>query len=99
VAGLVPCPISVIIMLMAVSLGAYLLGLLAVLGISVGIAALLTAVGLIAIRGRSALIARMEKRGKPMERVHRFLDIGSAILIILLGLALALLYLPLPTWL
>ena len=55
---------------------------------------LLTIVGLVTIRGRSGLIAAMERRGHSVERLHDVMEYGSAVLVLLPGAGFFLLYLP-----
>ena len=53
--GLVPCPASVTVMLMALSIGQAGFGLLAVLGFSLGLAVTLVGVGLMVVAGLTRL--------------------------------------------
>jgi ABC-type nickel/cobalt efflux system permease component RcnA len=54
--GLVPCPSAIAILLGAIALHRYAFGLLLVLVFSVGVASTLTAVGLLVLASRAALL-------------------------------------------
>lgn len=81
--GLVPCPSAVIVMLSAVALHRTALGLAMITAFSVGLAAVLTGIGLLVVRGR-----RMLERTPLRSRLSVQLPIVSAALVALVGLLL-----------
>ena len=98
-AGMIPCPLSITIMLMAVSLQAYWLGLFTVIGVSLGTAALLSLVSVLVIKGRAGLFARGDKNSATAVRLNNITSFAGALLIILLGVGLCVLYSPISGWL
>jgi ABC-type nickel/cobalt efflux system permease component RcnA len=81
--GLVPCPSALVLLLGAISVGRLELGILLVLAFSVGLAAVLTGMGLLVVYARWLL-----RRFSFELRVPRFLPAASALLISIAGLAL-----------
>ena len=53
--GMIPCPASITVMLLALSIGKFASGLLAVMGFSIGLAITLVGIGLIVVAGISRL--------------------------------------------
>ncbi len=82
--GLLPCPSALVLLLTAVSLQRAGFGIVLVAAFSLGMAAVLMAVGLLFVKG-SRLLAGTTR----MSRISRYLPIGSAIIILCLGLILA----------
>jgi ABC-type nickel/cobalt efflux system permease component RcnA len=83
--GIIPCPSALVVMLAAIALNRIGFGLALVLAFSLGLAAALTAIGLVFIyAGR--LFERVPARGKVM----RLLPVLSALFITLIGLAITL---------
>lgn len=68
-AGIVPCPLAMAVMFLSVSFGIYYVGLISVLGMSLGMFLLLFPIGAVVIRSRNSL----EKRLQPESRLRRFL--------------------------
>ena len=58
--GMIPCPASITVMLLALSIGQFASGLLAVMGFSLGLAIALVGIGLLVVGG----LSRLEKTGK-----------------------------------
>ena len=58
--GMIPCPASITVMLLALSIGQFGSGLLAVMGFSLGLAIALVGIGLLVVGG----LSRLEKTGK-----------------------------------
>ena len=81
--GIVPCPGALIILLLAVALHRIAFGLLLILAFSLGLAAVLIAIGLLMVKARP-LMARFSGSGP----LIRALPVVSAIAITLLGLAM-----------
>lgn len=82
--GIVPCPAALIVLLSAVALGRIGFGLLLIVAFSLGLAAVLIAIGLMMVyAGR--FMARLSGEGR---LVTRYLPLTSAALITVLGIAL-----------
>ncbi len=82
-AGIVPCPAAIVVLLAAIAVGRVALGLGLIVVFSLGLAAVLVALGVLAVRGR-ALLDRFDPHGT----IARRAPIASAILVTLLGVAL-----------
>ena len=81
--GLVPCPTALVVLLAAVSLHRVGYGLVLILAFSVGLAAAMTAIGLLAVAAKRTY-GRLSFEG----RVVRLLPAVSALVIIGLGLTM-----------
>src|SRR5262249_42101185 len=81
--GLLPCPSALVVLLAAISLHRVAFGLLLVVAFSVGLAAAITGVGLVAVLAKSAF-ARVDGRG----RLLAVLPAVSALVIVLAGVAM-----------
>ena len=81
--GLLPCPAALVLFLTAVALGRVGLGLLLVLIFSLGLAAVLVAVGLLFIKG-SQLLSRVPQISGSFTWVSAF----SAALVLILGIGI-----------
>jgi len=81
--GLIPCPSALVLLLGAIALGRTGFGLLLVLAFSVGLASVLTAIGLLCVHAR-----RLFGRLSFEPRVPRLLPVASALAITLAGLAI-----------
>lgn len=81
--GLLPCPAALVLLLTSVALQRTAFGLLLVLAFSIGLAGVLTLVGLLVVKGRRVL-----DRWPSFHRLSRVLPIVSAALIFLLGVLL-----------
>jgi nickel/cobalt transporter (NicO) family protein len=82
-AGLLPCPSALVVLLSAIALHRVGLGLVLILAFSVGLAATITAIGLVAVLARRAF-GRLSLDG----RVVRALPAVSAALILFVGIAI-----------
>jgi nickel/cobalt exporter len=87
--GLLPCPTALVVLLAAISLHRVGYGLLLIVAFSIGLAAAITAIGLLAV-GAKSVFGRMSFEG----RVVRALPAVSALVIIALGIAMAVRTLP-----
>ena len=83
--GIIPCPAALVVLLSAVSLGRVGFGLLLIVAFSLGLAAVLIAVGLLMVYARR-LMASVDGSG-PL--VTRWLPLTSAAVIASLGFAIA----------
>ena len=83
--GLLPCPSALVVMLGAIALGRIAFGLLLIVAFSAGLAAVLTAIGLVLVHARH-LFERLPLDG----RLARFAPVASALVISAAGLAIVL---------
>jgi len=81
--GLLPCPSALVVLLAAISLHRVAFGMLLVLAFSLGLAAAITAVGLVAVLAKSAF-RRFDGRGRALA----LLPAVSALVIVLAGVAM-----------
>lgn len=81
--GLVPCPSALVVMLGAIALQRVGLGLLLIVAFSLGLAGVLTAIGVIFVHA-GRLVERMPGRG----RLLPALPVASAALVILVGMGI-----------
>ena len=87
--GLLPCPTALVVLLAAISLHRVAYGLVLIVAFSVGLAATITAIGLLAVTAKR-LFARLSFEG----RLVRLLPAASAVVIIGLGIAMTIRALP-----
>ncbi len=85
--GLVPCPEALGVMLIAIGLGRIGLGLALIVAFSLGLAAVLIAIGILLVRCKSRWLDRLSKPGSSWQRL---LPLVSAVIVTLLGTAIAL---------
>lgn len=83
--GLVPCPAALVLLLSAISLGRLEFGMVLVVVFSMGLAVVLTGIGLLMVYAR-----RLFERFSFEARVPRFLPVASALAISLAGLLIVL---------
>ena len=82
--GLVPCPEALGVMLIAIGLGRIGLGLALIVAFSVGLAAVLIAIGILLVRCKF----RLDRLGKPGSPWQRLLPLVSAVIVTLLGVGI-----------
>ena len=87
--GLLPCPTALVVLLAAVSLHNVALGMLLVAAFSVGLAAVLTGIGLAFVVGQRSLSRRGTLAGLAGSAAARLLPIVSAAAITLAGVLIA----------
>jgi len=87
--GLVPSPSALIILLAAIGLGRTGFGVLLVLGYGFGMAATLTAAGFALVVLRRKWSGRFDRAGSRWARWARFTPVGTAALVLLVGVGLA----------
>jgi ABC-type nickel/cobalt efflux system permease component RcnA len=85
--GIVPCPAALVVLLGAVATRQIGLGLLLIVAFSVGLAAVLIAIGLVVVCARR-LVARFDRTGAAGPLVHRWLPLASATVMTLAGLVI-----------
>lgn len=78
--GLLPCPSALVLLLTAISLQRIQFGMLMVLFFSLGLAGVLTTIGLLFVKG-----SRLVQATSKFERLARYIPVGSAIVILLIG--------------
>lgn len=81
--GLIPCPSALVLLLGAISLDRLELGMILVISFSMGLAAVLTAIGLLLVYAR-----RFFERQSFIPRVPRILPVASAFAVSIAGLAI-----------
>jgi len=84
-AGMVPCPGSLVVLLFAVARDALWLGLLSVFGISLGMLALLAPLAIATSASRTGLLALARRADQSVEAVARWLEYLSIALILTIG--------------
>jgi ABC-type nickel/cobalt efflux system permease component RcnA len=82
--GIVPCPAALVVLLSAVSMQRIGFGLLLIVAFSIGLAAVLIAIGLLMVYARN-FMARFQSEGK---WITHWLPITSSAFIVMFGLAL-----------
>jgi ABC-type nickel/cobalt efflux system permease component RcnA len=82
--GLVPCPEALGIMLVAIGLNRAGLGLVLVIAFSLGLAAVLIALGIVLVRSKGLI----ERAGGLDARWQRWLPLASAVVVTALGIGL-----------
>jgi len=87
--GLVPSPSALIILLAAIGLGRTGFGVLLVLGYGFGMAATLTAAGFALVVLRRKWSGRFDRAGSRWARWARYTPVGTAALVLLVGIGLA----------
>ncbi len=87
--GLLPCPSALVLMLGAIAAGQVLFGLVLVVAFSLGLTVVLTGIGLVLVYTRQAVGLRLGRTSNLAAPLLRVAPLGSALLISLLGLAMA----------
>jgi nickel/cobalt exporter len=83
--GLVPCPSALILMLSAIALGRPGVGLILLVGFSMGLAAVLMGIGVLAVYAKHLLPKSETTMQRPL---FRLIPVFSAVVVICLGLAM-----------
>ena len=88
--GLIPCPSALVVMLAAISLGQALFGMLLIVAFSVGLSAVLVAIGLALVFGRRLTAGRTESlvRRPALARMAAMAPVVSAAAVTLAGIAI-----------
>jgi ABC-type nickel/cobalt efflux system permease component RcnA len=87
--GLVPSPSALIVLLAAIGLGRTGFGILLVVAYGFGMAATLTAAGFALVLLRRRWAGRFPRAGGRWARIARFTPVGTAMLVLLVGVGLA----------
>ena len=85
IAGLIPCPLTLFVMVTALSRGVPAAGLAFAASMFLGIAFTLGAVAALAVYGRNVLEHLMTRHGVAMMTVARIMDAGGGLLLVLFG--------------
>jgi len=85
--GIVPCPAALVVLLGAMASRQIGLGLLLIVAFSVGLAAVLIAIGLLVVCARR-LVTRFDRTGVEGSLVHRWLPLASASVMTVAGLVI-----------
>lgn len=81
--GMIPCPASITVMLLALSIGQFTSGILAVAGFSIGLAITLVGIGLIIVAG----VSRLQHRSGRMHWLSAKAPVISAVVVMVSGVA------------
>jgi ABC-type nickel/cobalt efflux system permease component RcnA len=84
--GLIPCPAAIVVLLTAVSLNRIGFGFLLIVAFSIGLAAVLVAIGVLMVQARR-VVARFGSEESPL--IQRWLPLTSSAVMTLLGIAIA----------
>jgi ABC-type nickel/cobalt efflux system permease component RcnA len=84
-AGLIPCPLTLFVMLYALARGVTAAGLAFAAAVLAGIAITLGAVALAAVLARDGLLRLLARHGTSIEKLARALDAVSGALLLLIG--------------
>jgi nickel/cobalt exporter len=85
IAGLIPCPLTLFVMVLAISRGVPEAGLAFAASMMVGVALTLGLVAVVAVVGRDALTAALARFGAPVAVVARGLDGLAGLLLVAFG--------------
>jgi len=87
--GIIPCPTALVVLLAAIAYHRVALGLVWILAFSLGLAAVLTGLGLLAVYGRGIMSKRNVARFKFTGTLMSRLPMASALVVAVLGIAIA----------
>lgn len=94
-AGIVPCPLALMIMLITIPAQIVWIGITSVIGISIGMFLLLFIVGELSMRSRNKVVQIFEKDSSKVTVISEVLSYISISAIIVLGLGITLFFFPL----
>ncbi len=89
-AGIVPCPVTLTVMLFSLSKGVPILGIVSAVSISVGMFMLISLIGFTAIKFRDGILFLSDKTVRKTELVSVILEYASIAMIIVIGLLMSL---------
>jgi ABC-type nickel/cobalt efflux system permease component RcnA len=84
-AGLIPCPLTLFVMIFALSRGVPEAGIVFAISIMLGVALTLSVVAILAISVRSGVTTLIERYGGQFDYAGRFIKAAAGILLILIG--------------
>ena len=85
VAGLIPCPLTLFAMLLALAKGVPLAGLTFAFAMLFGVGFTLTAVAVATVVARERSLALFSRHGASIERISRLLDFVSGFFLLTIG--------------
>jgi nickel/cobalt transporter (NicO) family protein len=88
--GIIPCPISMAVMIFSLAADAPWLGIYLSFFLSIGTAATLTVFAFVAIVLKQQILSRIDRSRRSTERAHHAVEIGGALLFVLCGIVLLL---------
>ncbi|MGB3341674.1 MAG: hypothetical protein WBB37_09355 [bacterium] len=86
--GIIPCPGAVIMLIFAISMDIFVLGIISTIFMALGMAATVSFTGVLSILTRKAFTKSLTKRTRVGSILQTILSTGGAILIIIIGLFL-----------
>ena len=84
-AGLVPCPLTLFAMFLAVSKGVVAAGLTFAVAMMIGLPLTLIGVATVTVLARDRALALMGRHGASVERINRAFDLGTGMLLLAIG--------------
>lgn len=87
VAGLVPCPLTLFALFLALSKGVLIAGLTFAAAMMLGVSLTLIGVAMLTVLVRNQSLAFLDRHGASVERVSRTLDLATGVLLTAIGLA------------
>ncbi|MCK4956472.1 MAG: hypothetical protein KAS49_02465 [Candidatus Cloacimonetes bacterium] len=88
--GMVPCPVSLTIILFSIYLQMLWLGIVTVIALSLGMAVTISFIGIIMIKSRGLVGKLTHKNSKRAEIMQKILAVSGSLIIILIGVSLVL---------
>jgi nickel/cobalt transporter (NicO) family protein len=85
-AGLIPCPLTMLLLIYALATTSFMVTVLLVMALGVGIAVTIGGIGLVAILARRFMVAPLDPNHGWYPRIARSLEIASAGVILLVGI-------------
>ncbi len=86
--GIIPCPVSSMIMMLTISNRVAHIGLISVIGISLGMFIVLMLIGILSISSRQGIMIVSGRFFKRTDKVSKIIEFLSIVLIIFIGLSL-----------
>jgi len=89
IGGLLPCPSAVVVMVAAISQGQVLLGMLLIVAFSLGLAGVLTAIGISLVFGKRIPERQRRFVERPaFQKLVRAMPVFSALVVMLVGIGI-----------
>jgi ABC-type nickel/cobalt efflux system permease component RcnA len=86
--GLLPCPSAVVVMVAAISQGQVLLGMALIVAFSLGLAVVLTAIGMSLVLGKRLGAGRRVFQRRSVQRLLAVMPVLSALVVMLVGVGI-----------
>ena len=84
--GIIPCPVAMTIILFSIYIGAFHLGIIAVVALSIGMAATVAAIGIITIEFKQSFLKILSKKSKRLALFQNIFGIIGSLAIVCLGI-------------